>query len=131
VGRITAGEAKRGGEGLALTSYRDEDGHALVDLADAILPDPGTPAPVRFLPHWDANLPVHARRTGLLPEAHRPRVFSIRNPFSIGTYLVDGAVAGGWSAKEGRIVLDPFEDLTAADRRAVDREREALEAFHG
>ena len=36
-------------------------------------PDAGTPAPVRFLPHRDANLLVHARRTGLLPAAHRPR----------------------------------------------------------
>ena len=44
--------------------------------------DPDTPAPVRFLPHWDANLLVHARRTGLLPEAHRPRVFQTRNPQS-------------------------------------------------
>ncbi len=73
---------------------------------------------------------VHARRTGLLPEAHRPRVFSTRTPFSVGTYLVDGAVAGAWSLREGRIELDPFETLTAANQRAVEREREALEAFH-
>ena len=59
-----------------------------------------------------------------------PRIFSNRNPFSVGTYLVDGVVAGAWSLKDGRIVLDPFEDLTTRDRRAVEREREALEAFH-
>ena len=64
-----------------------------------------------------------------MPEPYRPRVFSIRKPFSVGTYLVDGVVAGAWSAKDGRIVLDPFEDLSARDRRAVEREREALEAF--
>ena len=128
---ITAADAKRGGEALTLTSYRDEDGRPLVDLPDAPRPDPGMPAPVRFLPHWDANLLVHARRTGLLPEAYRPRVFSTRNPFSVGTYLVDGVVAGAWSHKEGRIDLDPFEDLPAGERRAVEREREALEAFHG
>lgn len=127
---ITAADAKRGGEGLTLKAYRDVDGRPLVDLPDAPMPDPATPAPVRFLPHWDANLLVHARRTGLLPEAYRPRVFSTRNPFSVGTYLVDGVVAGAWSVKERRIELDPFEDLTARDRRAVEREREALEAFH-
>ena len=127
---ITATDAKRGGEGLALASYRDEDGRPLVDLPDAPRPDPGTPAPVRFLPHWDANLLVHARRTGLLPEAYRPRVFSTRNPFSVGTYLVDGVVAGAWSYKKGRIDLDPFAELPAGDRRAVEREREELEAFH-
>jgi hypothetical protein len=57
-------------------------------------------------------------------------VFSSRNPFSVGTYLVDGVVAGAWSLKDGRIVLDPYETLGAKDRRAVEQEREALEAFH-
>ena len=113
-----------------MNRYRDEDGRALVDLPGAPLPDAETPAPVRFLPHWDANLLVHARRTGLVPEAYRPRIFSNRNPFSVGTYLIDGVVAGAWSLKDGRIVLDPFEELTTRDRRAVELEREALEAFH-
>ena len=127
---IRVSDARRGGEGLALVRYRDEDGRELVDLPDAPLPDPDTPAPVRFLPHWDACLLVHARRTGFLPEAHRSRVFSIRNPFSVGTYLVDGRVVGAWSVQGGRIVLDPYEPLTAKDQREVEREREALEAFH-
>ena len=127
---ISIATAKEAARGLDLRSFRDEDGGQLVDLPDAPLPDPDTPTPVRFLPHWDANLLVHARRTGLLPEQYRSRVFSTKNPFSVGTYLVDGVVAGGWSLKDGRIVLDPFEELTARDERAVEREREALEAFH-
>jgi hypothetical protein len=127
---ISATDAKLAGARLALVRYRDEDGRELMDLPDAPLPDPGTPAPVRFLPHWDAALLVHARRTGLLPEPYRPRVFSVRNPFSVGTYLIDGAVAGAWSLRDGRVELDPFETPTAANRRAVEREREALEAFH-
>jgi hypothetical protein len=127
---ITPTVARSVGSDLYLVRYRDEAGRELVDLPDAPLPDPDTPAPVRFLPHWDANLLVHARRTGLLPEAHRPRVFSTRNPFSVGTYLVDGVVAGAWSVSDRRIVLEPFEELRAADRRAVEQEREALEAFH-
>ena len=128
---ISVTQAKRGGEGLTLATYSDADGRPLVDLEGAELPDPDRPAPVRFLPHWDANLLVHARRTGLLPEAYRPRVFSTKNPFSVGTYLVDGRVVGAWSLREGRIELDPFEELASADQRAVEREREALEAFHG
>ena len=127
---ITPTVARTAGEDLDLVRYRDAAGRELVDLPDAPLPDPDTPAPVRFLPHWDANLLVHARRTGLLPEPYRLRVFSTRNPFSVGTYLVDGVVAGAWSLSDGRIVLDPFADLSTADRRAVEREREALEAFH-
>lgn len=127
---ISATDAKRGGEGLDLVTHRDEDGRPLVDLRDAPLPDPATTAPARFLPHWDATLLVHARRTGLLPEAHRPRVFSSRNPFSVGTYIVDGRVRGAWSMRDGRVVLEPFEELASDDARAVEREREALEAFH-
>jgi hypothetical protein len=121
---------KRAGASIALARYRDEEGRELIDLEDAPLPDPATSAPVRFLPHWDANLLVHARRTGLLPQQHRPRVFSTRNPFSVGTYLVDGVVAGGWSVRDGRVELDPYETLATKDQRAVEREREALEAFH-
>ena len=122
--------ARRAGERLDLVHYRDESDRPLVDLADAPLPDPETPAPVRFLPHWEASLLVHARRTGILPEEHRPRVFDVRNPFSVGTVLVDGRVAAAWSLREGRIALDPYVSLTAAERDAVEDERLALEAFH-
>ena len=122
--------AKAAATNLALVRYRDERGTELVDLPDAPLPDPDTPAPVRFLPHWDANLLVHARRTGLLPEVHRPRVFSTKTPFSVGTYLVDGRVVGAWSVVGTRIQLTQFEELPATDAQAVEEERAALEAFH-
>jgi Winged helix DNA-binding domain len=121
---------KDAAERLQLRRFRDEEGKELVDLPRAPLPDPDTPAPVRFLPHWDANLLVHARRAAVLPEKYRPRVFSIKNPFSVGVFLVDGAVAGAWSVQKGRIVLEPFERLGRAVRKEVEEERERLEAFH-
>jgi hypothetical protein len=127
---ISVTDAKRGGASLSLTQYHDEDRRELLDLEGSVLPDPDVPAPVRFLPHWDANLLVHTRRAGILPEAYRSRVFSTRNPFSVGTYLVDGSVAGAWSLRGGRIELDPYASLTSKDDRAVESEREALEAFH-
>jgi hypothetical protein len=122
--------ARQAGADLTVVRYRDEEGRELVDLPGAPLPDPGVPAPVRFLPHWDAALLVHARRTGLLPEPHRPRVFSDRNPFSVGTCLVDGRVVGSWTIRDGVVALDLFEDLGRRDRDAVEEERAALEAFH-
>jgi hypothetical protein len=127
---ISVAEAKRAAEGLHLVRYLDEAGRELLDLPDAPLPDPATPAPVRFLPHWEAVLLVHARRTGVLPEEHRPKVFRTTNPFSVGTVLVGGRVVAGWSLREGRIVVDPFEELAKHDREAVEEERAALEAFH-
>jgi Winged helix DNA-binding domain len=102
----------------------------LLDLPRAPLPDPDTPAPPRFLPVWDATLLVHARRTGILPEEHRPKIFSIKTPHSFPTFLVDGQVAGTWRYEKGRIDLTPFGRLDAADRRALNEEADRLAEFH-
>jgi hypothetical protein len=85
---------------------------------------------VRFLGTWDATLLVHARRTQLLPEAYRSRVFATSMPRSVPTFLVDGQVAGTWAYTGGQVVTTPFHDLSGADRRAVDAEAERLAAFH-
>jgi hypothetical protein len=127
---IPIGSVKRGAANLELVRHRDAEGRELLDLPGAPLPDPDTPAPVRFLPHWDAALLVHARRTGLLPEEHRPKVFTSKNPFSVGTVLVDGRVVAAWSFREGVIVVDPYETVTNRDRDAIEDERADLEAFH-
>ncbi len=115
---------------LDVRRFRDEAGGELLDVPDAPLPDPATPAPVRFLPTWDATLLVHARRTRVLPEVYRPRIFHTRLPRSVPTFLVDGQVAGTWRYEEGRVVTTPFHDLPAAALRALDAEGERLAAFH-
>jgi hypothetical protein len=115
---------------LGVRSFRDEDGRQLVDLPRAPLPDPDTPAPVRFLPTWDATLLVHARRTGILPEQYRPRVFSTKTPHSVGTFLVDGAVAGTWRPERGHIDVKPFGRLSREAKHEVDEEAERLAEFH-
>src|SRR5205814_1037106 len=83
-------------ERIKLRRFRDERGGELVDLPRAPLPGGAAEAPVRFLPVWDAALLVHARRTGILAEEHRPKVFNSRTPQSVNTFLVDGRVAGTW-----------------------------------
>jgi hypothetical protein len=113
-----------------LVRHKDEDGRELIDLPDAPLPDPESPAPVRFLPHWDTLLLANARHAGVMPEPHRPLVFSSRNPFSMGTVLVDGRVVAGWSFKENAIRIEPFEPLGADAEEEVESERLRLEAFH-
>ena len=117
-------------ERLRLRRFRAESGDELLDLPRGPLPDPQTPAPVRFLPTWDATLLVHARRTGLLPEQYRARIFNPRNPHSLPTFLVDGAVAGIWRHRGGRIELEPFARLDGATRRELAEEAERLAAFH-
>jgi hypothetical protein len=105
-------------------------GDDLYDLPRAPLPDPETPAPPRFLPTWDATLLVHARRTGILPEEHRPKIFGIKTPFSFPTFLVDGQVAGTWRHEKGRIELSPFGKLDANDLRALREEADRLAELH-
>lgn len=117
-------------ERLRLRRFRSETGGELVDLPSAPLPDPETPAPVRFLPTWDATLLAHARRTGILPEEFRSRVFSTKTPHSAQTFLVDGAVAGTWRHERGRIELEPFQRLDRATKRELDEEADRLAAFH-
>jgi hypothetical protein len=85
---------------------------------------------VRFLPTWDATLLVHCRRAGILPEAHRPRIFSTRNPHSSATVLVDGSVAGTWRYEHGRVEVQELTPLASAVHREVRHEAERLAAFH-
>ena len=85
---------------------------------------------MRFLPTWDAVLLVHARRAGILPEQYRPRIFSTKMPQSVGTFLVDGAVAGTWRYADGHVRWDAFERLDRATTREIDGEAERLAAFH-
>jgi winged helix DNA-binding protein len=115
---------------IELRRFRDENGAELLDLPRAPLPAADTPAPVRFLPTWDATLLVHARRTGILPEEHRPKIFHTKNPQSLPTFLVDGEVAGTWRHENGKVRLEPFGRLDAATRRALHAEAERLAAFH-
>jgi hypothetical protein len=114
---------------LERIDLRQFDG-GLVDLPRAPLPDPETPAPPRFLPTWDATLLVHARRTGVLPEEHRQKIFGIRTPQSFPTFLIDGQVAGTWKFSDGRIELTPFAKLDAADRKALNEEADRLAELH-
>jgi hypothetical protein len=105
-------------------------GDDLIDLRDAKIPAEDTPIPVRFLPVWDATMLVHCRRTGIVPEAHRPALFSSANPQSFNTFLVDGTVAGTWKRTPNGIELKPFEKLPKATAAALEAEAEGLEALH-
>jgi len=117
-------------ERMRLRRFRDESGTELLDLQRAPLPDPETPAPVRFLPTWDATLLVHARRTLILPEAYRERIFHVKAPHSFPTFLVDGQVAGTWRYEDGRVRIQPFARLPRGVRAELEDEAERLAAFH-
>jgi hypothetical protein len=116
-------ERLRGG----LWMYRDERGRELFDLPDAPLPDPDTPAPIRFLPEYDNALLGHADRTRIIPKGRRiplPPGDGAR----LGTILLDGMLAGEWHLERERdgaratIVVEPYERVDAGTRRAIEAE---------
>ncbi|MCU1461663.1 MAG: hypothetical protein JWO37_1738 [Acidimicrobiales bacterium] len=115
---------------IATRTFEAENGDALVDLPRAPLPDPDTPAPVRFLPVWDATLLAHARRALVIKEEDRTKIFSTKTPHSLNTVLVDGQVAGTWHFEKGKITFDPFGRLDAKTKREVTAEADRLAAFH-
>jgi hypothetical protein len=117
-------------ERLRLRRFTSEDGLPLFDLPGAPIPDADTPAPVRFLPTWDASLLVHARRKGVIAEEHRPRIFNTKTPHSLATFLVDGTVAGTWRYDKGQVRVEPFEPLPPALRAEVDDEAARMARFH-
>jgi Winged helix DNA-binding domain len=113
-----------------LRAFRDEAGRELFDLPDAPLPHPDTPAPVRFLPEFDNVALSHADRSRIIHPLAVGRLTGW-----VGSLLVDGLVAGQWRLdivpREGRatLVLDPFIELTAAQREDAFAEGAALLAF--
>jgi hypothetical protein len=114
--------------GPELRRFRDEQGRELLDVRRAPLPDPDTPAPVRFLPKWDNLLLAFFDRTRVLPEPYRKRVIKLNGDVA-QTFLVDGFVAGTWQVDDGHVTVEPFAPLAHATRREVDDEREHLEEF--
>jgi hypothetical protein len=82
----------------SLRTFRDERGRELFDLPDAPLPDPDTPAPVRFLPQYDNVSLGHDDRTRIVSEAERKRILAISEQGGafFGGLLVDGFAGGIW-----------------------------------
>jgi hypothetical protein len=112
---------------LDLRTFEDEQGRELYDVPRAPLPDPDTPAPVRFLPKWDNVLLAWNDRTRILPEPYRKRVIRMNGDVA-QTFLVDGFVSGTWDVQNGRVVTTPFGRIPRAVQREVQEEAQRLEA---
>lgn len=83
-----------------LRTFRDERGRELFDVPDAPLPDPDTPAPVRFLPQYDNALLSHSDRTRFVSEEDRKRL-GLAFPWG-GGVLHDGRLVAGWVAEDDK-----------------------------
>jgi hypothetical protein len=112
-----------------LVTYEDEAGRALYDVPDGILPDVGAAAPPRLLPKFDSPLLAYAakHRRRIVADTDKEKVY-LKALQVAATFLVDGFVAGTWSAdvkkKTATLTLEPFRALTKADRKALTAEAE-------
>jgi DNA glycosylase AlkZ-like len=117
-----------------LIAFRDERGKELFDLPEAPRPDPDTHAPARFLPAFDNLILSHADRTRVISHKYRNAIAS-KNGMVPATVLVDGFVSGTWKTERARgsirLVISPFESLTANTRDALTEEGERLIRFLG
>jgi hypothetical protein len=106
-----------------LRAFHDERGRELVDVPDAPLPDPDTPAPVRFLPVYDNAILAHDDRSRILADRHPPDIAHLP------TVLVDGFAVGVWTIEDGRLDVRLFADVPERDHAAIEEEGERLLAF--
>ncbi|MEU2788942.1 winged helix DNA-binding domain-containing protein [Streptomyces sp. NPDC007100] len=107
-----------------LVTFRDERGRELLDLPDAPRPDPGTPAPVRFLPAFDNAILGYQDRSRIIDDAHRG--LSVTGARVV---LVDGRVAATWTVTDGTVTVTPLRRFSRAERTGVADEAEALASF--
>lgn len=111
-----------------LRTFRDARGRTLLDLPDAPLPDPDTPAPVRFLPAFDNAVLGFDDRSRIIDDADRG--LSVQGARFL---LVDGRVTGTWTTTSDdgalHVVVTAHRRLTAAERADVDEEGARLAAF--
>jgi DNA glycosylase AlkZ-like len=106
-----------------LLSFRDEHGKELFDLPDAPRPDPGVPAPVRFLGEYDNVLLGHADRRRIIPEGFPWNAMLADGRF-VNNLLLDGILrATWWIEREGKrratLAIRPSPKLSSAERQEV------------
>lgn len=114
-----------------LRTFVDEDGRELYDVPGGPLPDPGIPAPPRFLPVYDNTCLGHADRSRILAEDDRRRAQA--DGLDRGPVLVDGFAVATWRLVRDRgtvtLEVQPYRRLSRSEADEVTEEGERLLAF--
>ena len=97
----------------------------LYDLPDAPRPGEDTEARPRLLAPFDSLLLAHQDRARLVADEHKPALVT-KNLRIPATFLIDGVVAGTWTQTRGKLEIQPFGNLSARHRRALEEEAERL-----
>lgn len=115
-----------------LVVYQDEGRRELFDLPDSPLPASDTPAPIRFLSEFDNLLLAHSKRTRVVADEHRSKVY-LPGLRVAATILIDGFVAGVWKVEKAKgvatLMIEPFAPLKKPERLTLTEEGERLLHF--
>ena len=115
-----------------MRTYRDEGRRELFDLPNLPVPAGDIPAPVRFLPEYDNLLLSHSKRTRVIADEHRSKVY-LPGLRVAATILIDGFVRGTWKIEkiknEATLAIEPLAKLTKPERAALNEEGERLARF--
>ena len=118
--------------GAELRRYRTDEGGELLDVAEAPLPDPDTPAPVRLLAEYDNAALGYADRRRIVADGDHEWL-SGGPGGAIGSVLVDGSVCATWALRrtgsDARLEVHPSVRLSRAQRGEVEEEARRLLAF--
>jgi len=110
------------GLGHRLRRFRTGEGAELVDVPDAPVPHPDTPAPVRFLAEYDNVVLSHADRSRVVADADHVLLRGGPDGWS-GTVLVDGLLRATWAARRSVdatvLTVRPSEPLTTREQAEV------------
>ncbi len=106
-----------------LVALHGEDGAELWDVPEGPRPDPGVPAPVRFLGEYDNVLLGHADRGRIIP-AGFPWTAMLESGRFVHNLLVGGMLRATWFLdRTGRgpatVEVRPFPALDPTEREAV------------
>lgn len=110
------------------------DRETYLDLVDLDRAPAEAPAPPRFLARWDSLLIAYASagRARIVAPEHATAIYK-KNGDVLPTFLVDGMVAGRWSAETAKdratLHIEPFAAVPAQDRSALTDEAERLLSY--
>jgi hypothetical protein len=106
-----------------LRVFEDERGRELFDVPDGLLPDPATPAPVRYLPVYDNLVLSHDDRSRVVPTTIGSALPIGQE--NIGSVLIDGFIGARWRLRRERRSIRMAVELLRPVSRATLVEVEA------
>jgi winged helix DNA-binding protein len=118
--------------GPRLRRLRTEDGGEVLDVPDGTLPDPDTPAPLRYLAEYDNVVLSHADRSRVVADGDHVLLQGGPGGWT-GTVLVDGRVQATWAARRDGdatvLTVRPSLPLSSAQLADVEEEGARLLGF--